>query len=185
MVRKGISISFLLIMLYPALCFADRQLERSEILLLFDRLTSEPRNTWISAGTVEASHQEYRAAKVIDEDKIRAAISENMAKYLANSNKPEQTENLQKLQLDAIPFNTRYELSNEYTMNSTESAKYDGQRFKRRIDKQCVYLKILLVMKADFGSMDNNVSNFFKGIGRSWLTHSMFERFHQHVIGQI
>jgi hypothetical protein len=134
MERKDVQISFLLITLCTALCLADRQLDRSEILLLFERLTSEPRNTWISAGTIEASHEEYRAAKVKDEGRIRAAISENVADYQADSNKPEQTEYLQKLQLDAIPFNTRYELSNEYTMSSTESVKYDGQRFKWEIN---------------------------------------------------
>jgi hypothetical protein len=132
--RKSISILFLLIMLCSALCLADRQLDRSEILLLFERLASEPRNTWISAGTVEASHEEYRAAEVTDEDRIKTMISENVAEYQANSNKPEQTEYLQKLRLDAIPFNTRYELSNEYTMSSTELVKYDGQRFEWEIN---------------------------------------------------
>lgn len=134
MERTGISILFLLAILCPPLCLADRQLDRSEVLLLFEKLTNEPRSTWISSGTIEASHEEYRAAKVIDEHRIRTMISENVTNYREDTNKPEQTEHLQKLQLDAIPFNARYELSNEYTMSSTEVVKYDGQRFKREVN---------------------------------------------------
>jgi hypothetical protein len=33
------------------------------------------------------------------------------------------------MKLDAIPFNIRHELSNEYTMYSTEQVKFDGKRF--------------------------------------------------------
>jgi hypothetical protein len=33
------------------------------------------------------------------------------------------------MKLDATPFNVRHELSNEYTMNSTEQVKFDGKRF--------------------------------------------------------
>jgi len=133
MERRSKLISFLLTILCTALCLADRQLDRSEILLLFEQLTNQPRNTWIPAGTIEAFCEEYRAAKVTDEDRIRTMISENVAEYRAKSNKHEQTEALQKLQLDAIPFNMRYDLSNEYTMSSTESVIYDGQRFKWEI----------------------------------------------------
>ena len=39
------------------------------------------------------------------------------------------TRELQKMKLDAIPFNTRYELSNEYMMSSTVIVKFDGDRF--------------------------------------------------------
>lgn len=39
--------------------FADRQLERSEILQTFQVLTAQPRKTWISAGTIKATHLEY------------------------------------------------------------------------------------------------------------------------------
>jgi hypothetical protein len=33
------------------------------------------------------------------------------------------------MKLDAIPFNVRYKLSNEYTMSSTVAVRYDGERF--------------------------------------------------------
>ena len=43
--------------------FADRQLGRAEILQIFQKLTSQPRKTWIPAGTIEATHEEYRRQK--------------------------------------------------------------------------------------------------------------------------
>ncbi|MHC4074130.1 MAG: cysteine peptidase family C39 domain-containing protein [Planctomycetota bacterium] len=82
--------------------FADRQLERSEILKIFETLTSQPRRTWISAGTIEATHEEYRAAKRTDTNHTN--------------------EGIQKRQGNA-------KLSNEYTMNSNVVVRYDGDRF--------------------------------------------------------
>jgi hypothetical protein len=146
--------------------------------LLFERLASEPRNTWISAGTVEASHEEYRAAEVTDEDRIKTMISENVAEYQANSNKPEQTEYLQKLRLDAIPFNTRYELSNEYTMSSTESAKYDGQRFKWEIniDSRIDSIKPAKDLKGNFMTnqfdMKLNARKVYVWDGKNYIVYS-------------
>jgi hypothetical protein len=136
MKRKRMLTSFLLTVLCATLCLADRQLDRSEILQIFEQLTNEPRDTWITAGTIKGSHEEYRAAKITDETQIKAKISDNVRKYRTRLDKPEITEQMQKLRLDAVPFNTRYELSNEYTMSSTESVQYDGQRFKWEIDIQ-------------------------------------------------
>ena len=53
----------------------------------------------------------------------------NVTEYQANSQKRERAEYLQKQKLDAIPFNTRYRMSNEHTMISSETVKYDGERF--------------------------------------------------------
>lgn len=39
---------------------ADRELERAEILQIFQTLTAQPRDTWISAGTIEATHHEFK-----------------------------------------------------------------------------------------------------------------------------
>ena len=41
---------------------ADRELERAEILQIFQTLTARPRDTWISAGTIEAAHQEFNSS---------------------------------------------------------------------------------------------------------------------------
>ncbi|MFA5784326.1 MAG: cysteine peptidase family C39 domain-containing protein, partial [Phycisphaerae bacterium] len=101
---------------------------------IFEQLTGEPRNTWISVGTIQGQHEEYRAARITDGNQIREMISKNISKYRADENKPEQTESLQKLKLDAIPFNTRYEMANEYTVSSVETVVYDGNRFKWEIN---------------------------------------------------
>ena len=116
--------------------FADRQLDRTEILQIFQKLTSQPRKTWIPAGTIEATHEEYRAAKVTDPNEIERQIKERVQEYQNNPNKHELTENLQKMKLDAIPFDVRYQLSNEYTMNSTVVVRFDGERFYWEINMQ-------------------------------------------------
>jgi hypothetical protein len=116
--------------------FADRQLDRTEILQIFQKLTSQPRKTWIPAGMIEATHEEYRAAKVTDPNEIERQIKERVQEYQNNSNKHELTENLQKMKLDAIPFDIRYRLSNEYTMNSTVVVRFDGERFYWEINVQ-------------------------------------------------
>ena len=109
--------------------FADRPMDRTEILQIFQKLTSQPRKTWIPAGTIEATHKEYRAPKVMNADVLNAQINKEIQRYQSNPNKREITEELQKMRLDAEPFNARYRLSNEYTMNSTVIVKFDGSRF--------------------------------------------------------
>lgn len=116
--------------------FADRQLDRAEILQIFQKLTSQPRKTWIPAGTIEAMHEEYRAPKVIDPNEIERQIKQRVQEYQDNPNKAELTENLQKMKLDAIPFDVRYRLSNEYTMNSAVVVRFDGERFYWEINVQ-------------------------------------------------
>lgn len=108
--------------------FADRPLGRAEILQIFQKLTSQPRSTWISAGTIGAERTEYRAPRTTDVNEINDLISEEIQQYQNNPNKPELTEHLQKMKLDATPFNVRYRLSNEYTMESTAIVRLDGDR---------------------------------------------------------
>jgi hypothetical protein len=112
---------------YAAL--ADRLLERDEILQVFQELTAQSRKTWISAGTIEAIHEEFKAPKTTDAKEIRNRINEKIAEYQNNPSKRELTENFEKMKLDAIPFNVRHELSNKYTMNSTVIVRFDGERF--------------------------------------------------------
>lgn len=115
---------------------ADRPLDRTEILQIFAKLTSQPRKTWIPAGTIEATHEEYKAPRTTDMDEINQQIKEKVQQYQDNPSKPERTENLQKMKLDAIPFNVRYKLANEYTMNSSVTVKFDGDRFYWEINVQ-------------------------------------------------
>ncbi|MHC4529875.1 MAG: cysteine peptidase family C39 domain-containing protein, partial [Planctomycetota bacterium] len=113
---------------------ADRQLDRTEILQVFEALTSQPKKTWIPSGTINASREEYRAAKATDPDEITAAIDQELQAYAANGDKVELTEALQTMRRAAIPFNVRYKLSNEYTMTSNVTVKYDGDRFYWQIE---------------------------------------------------
>jgi hypothetical protein len=119
----------IIVLLSSGIAVADRPLERAELLQIFEQLTAQPRKTWLAAGTIEAAHQEYRAATVTDVNEINRQIIADIRRYRNESNKRELSAEMQKMKLDSIPFNTRHELSNEYTMNSTVRLKFDGKRF--------------------------------------------------------
>ncbi|MGA2679422.1 MAG: cysteine peptidase family C39 domain-containing protein [Sedimentisphaerales bacterium] len=123
-----------IVLLGSGIAVADRTLERAELLQIFEQLTAQPRKTWIAAGTIEASHQEYGASAITDVNEINRRIAAEIQRYRNDSNKRELTEEMQKMKLDAIPFNIRHELSNEYTMHSTEQVKFDSKRFYWEID---------------------------------------------------
>jgi len=129
MKTKHFTLVSILLLSISCAAFADRTLERAEILQIFQQLTNQPKKTWIPAGAIKATHEEYRASKTTDPNEINGRIKEEIAEYQKNSNKQELTEDLQKMRLDAIPFNVRYKLSNEYTMNSSVVVKFDGERF--------------------------------------------------------
>ena len=112
-----------------SVALGDRQLGRSEILQIFTQLTSQPRKAWISTGTIEATHEGYGAPKTTNETEIANQISLEVRQYQDNPNKRERDEALQKMRLDAIPFNVRYKLSNQHTMKSTVVVRFDGSRF--------------------------------------------------------
>jgi len=129
MKTKNILLAVVFLLSVSCAAFADRELDRTEILQIFQQLTSQPRKTWISAGTIEATREEYKAPKTTDRNEINNQINQSVQEYQSSLDKRELTENLQKMKLDAIPFNVRYRLSNEYTMNSTVTVRYDGNRF--------------------------------------------------------
>jgi hypothetical protein len=108
---------------------ADRALPHSGILELLARLTEEPRQTWIAAGTIEARHQEYRAPQTTDAATIQSEIQQAVEQYQSDPYKREQTEETRRLKLAALPFNVRYKLANEHTMSSRVVVRYDGERF--------------------------------------------------------
>ena len=118
-----------IVLTFSCFAFADRQLERAEILQILKGLTDQPKDTWISAGTIKATHEEYRAPRTTNSLQIDSQISQKIAEYKNNAERPEKDADMQRLALEAIPFNVRYELANEYTMTTTEIVKYDGERF--------------------------------------------------------
>ncbi len=129
MKTKHYVLTILCLFSISGVAFGDRQLERAEILQILQKLTSQPRKTWIAAGTIQATHEEHRAPKITNESEISTQITTAIQEYQNKSNKRELTEELQKMRLDAIPFNVRYRLSNENTMNTTVVVKFDGNRF--------------------------------------------------------
>ncbi|MFA5252115.1 MAG: hypothetical protein WC454_05985, partial [Phycisphaerae bacterium] len=109
--------------------FADRPLEKAEVLQIFQKLTNKPRKTWIAAGTIKAAHEEYRAPQTLDANMVNEQINKDVRQYQNSPQKRELTEEMQKMRIDAEPFNTRYRLSNEYSMSSKVIVKFDGNRF--------------------------------------------------------
>ena len=109
---------FVLFLSVSSDALADRQLGRSEILQVFQQLTSQPKKTWLSTGTIEATHEEHAEPQTTNETEISAQISREVREYQDNPNKRQRNAQLQKMKLDAIPFNVRYKLSNQHTMKS-------------------------------------------------------------------
>jgi hypothetical protein len=62
--RKIFATILVALWLTTGVSFADRQLDRSEILSILKTLTAEPHKTWIPAGTILATHEEYKAAPI-------------------------------------------------------------------------------------------------------------------------
>lgn len=114
--------------------FLGNPFGRAEILTIFATLTDQPTKTWIPTGTIRAAHEEYRAPETTDSGKINSQIQKEIQEYQSSKNKRALNEELQKMTLDAIPFNVRYRMSNEYTMNSTFIVEYDGNRFNWEIN---------------------------------------------------
>lgn len=125
---------FIFSLCLAGITYGQRTLSSSEVQEIFRTLTSRPRTTWIPAGTIEASHHQYGAPKITDPAVIEKEVSRQIQEYASDPDKIEQTEELQKMKLDAIPFNVRYDLTNEYTMDSQVVVKYDGNKFFWKID---------------------------------------------------
>jgi len=107
----------------------QRTLQSTEILEIFKKVTSQPRETWIPAGTIEATHREHGEPKIADSTVLNEETSKQVERYKNNPSKVELTGELQKMKVAAIPFNVRFKLANKHTMSSTEVVKYDGDRF--------------------------------------------------------
>jgi hypothetical protein len=114
--------------LSPA-AWGQRTLSSAEVQQILQQLTSRPRQTWLPTGTIQATHQEYGAAKTTDPATIQNEINKAIGDYQNSANKREKTAQLQKMALDAIPFNVRYRLADEYAMSSRVTARYDNGRF--------------------------------------------------------
>ncbi len=108
---------------------AERQLVRDEVLSIIQTLNEKPRKFWIASGVIEAIHFEYRAPKYEDEAEIEVLAQEELQAYIESPNKIERSRKLQEMKCNAIPFNVRYRLTNEYTMRSRHTIKVDNDKF--------------------------------------------------------
>ncbi len=167
------------VMLCSSPAFGDRTLSREEILQIFQRLTSQPRKTWINTGTIEATHEEYRAPKITDPNEIKRLVKEQIQQYQDNTNKKELTEDLQKMHLDAIPFNVQYKLSNEYTMNTSAIVKVDGERFywEINVESRTDSIKAGIDLTGNFMlnqfDLNGNKKRVFAWDGQNYTTYSL------------
>lgn len=57
---RNFVLAVILLFIAQGFAFADRQLDRTEILQIFKTLTDQPRKTWIPYGAIEATHLEYK-----------------------------------------------------------------------------------------------------------------------------
>ena len=57
---RNFVLAVILLFIAQGFAFADRQLDRTEILQIFKTLTDQPRKTWIPGGAIEATHLEYK-----------------------------------------------------------------------------------------------------------------------------
>lgn len=179
MKTKHLVLAILCLFSVSGTAFGDRQLERAEILQILQKLTSQPRKTWISAGTIEATHEEYRAPKLTSSSEISTQITTAIQEYQNSPDKLELTEELQKMRLDAIPFNVRYRLSNENTMNSTVVVKFDGNRFywEINVDSRSDSVKPNAALEDNFMTkqfnLEWNAKRIFSWDGQKYTRYSL------------
>ncbi len=144
------------ILLLCCVSYAEVNLSINEKELLFAELTSNLKSTWIKAGTIEAVEEEYKAPITTDEKEILSKISQKIEDYQSNDKKVEVAASVQKLAFDAIPFNVRYQLSNEYKMKTTKVIRYDGKRFycDNKVDSREDSVKITDELKNNYKTND-------------------------------
>jgi hypothetical protein len=127
---KRTILTLLITMFFGGVVFADRPLERDEIVKIFETLTSQPKGTWIPSGTICAEHEEYGGPAIkVGPDEITERVEQEVDAYKGKPDKINPDLKLQHMKLDAIPYNVRYQLTNEYTMSSNVIIRYDGDRF--------------------------------------------------------
>ena len=68
----------------------------ADIQKILQQVTSQPRKTWISVGTIKATHQEHGTAKTTDETAIRSEIDKKIQQYESSSNKKKSRSNCRR-----------------------------------------------------------------------------------------
>lgn len=97
---------------------AERQPERSEIFETIATLAGTPQKARIPAGTIQATHEEYRVSQTTDTNEIDRCIVEEVQAYLDNPNKIQLTNKPQQMRLEQ--YNTPCSGTAEFTCDSVD-----------------------------------------------------------------
>lgn len=116
-----------------SVALSQTTLDKAKTDSILKELTSQARKTWISAGVIRATHYERRDPKITDSGTIDKKIAEAVGECETNLAKSDKTAEVREMTLKAVPFNVKYRLANTYTMTSTETVEYDGERFRWEI----------------------------------------------------
>ncbi len=101
----------------------------SEIDLILQVLTSRQQTSWLDKGSAQVIRTRYQAAKTDDLYLVEQKVLEARQQYLDNPRKIVQSEEGQMLKYEAIPFNVRYDMLNEWRMTTRYNIAVDGEKF--------------------------------------------------------
>lgn len=127
-------LSSLVIFATASLAMANVDLSPQQMDDLLKELAGEPKAGWLDRGTIIAEHHSFGGAKVTDDDEIQNQVQENLTlkeQFLAGK---ELIGTYKQAELDAVEFNTRYALKNEFNQVSRQTVKYDGGKFLWQIE---------------------------------------------------
>ncbi len=117
--------------LIPGMVWGKDRVSEKQVSRLLEELLDNTQHTWIKSGTIKATHMEYRAPRTTDETQIQERIIQETQQYKQGQKRPQQ---LQEMHLQALPFNIRYRLSNEYTMGTSHCIYLDDGQFSYQRD---------------------------------------------------
>lgn len=131
--RSRVKFLWLIILVFGQMsaAAAQKSLTKPQLEALIRRLTENPRETWLSKGSLKAVRTHHQAPAVLNEDEILAIIEEKIEDYKSNPTKPQKDPLLQAKYLQAIPFNVRYDYQNASTTVTTEYIRVDEDKFYR------------------------------------------------------
>lgn len=138
--------------------WGQQALPNTQVQDILQQVTSHPRNTWVTAGTIVATHTEHGDPKTTSETEIQSAITQASTQYAMSANTLEKSSAVGNDKANAIPFNIRYKLANKWDMTSTVTVKYDNGRFYWDIQ---VSSRSDSIKPADYGVAGNDMTDQF------------------------
>lgn len=127
--RSRAKLLWLIIMMLGQMAAAQNGLNNAQLESLIRRLTQDPKEAWLTQGTLTAVHTRYQGPAILSEEEILAIIEKKTEDYKRNTQKPQEAGFLQDKYLEAIPFNVCYDYQNESTTVTTEYIEVRGKKF--------------------------------------------------------